>query len=135
MTVEAVRLLRVAALKMHIAAIEELSHRLSSSEKQTPISPELFLSLKKDTELFPELAQSLSQHIPFERYREKCNYIHEKLLKTLEHTLASVAAGRPPRPLQSQALGTPLPTNWWSTSMSWTPAFARTRAPSWPTVT
>jgi phosphoenolpyruvate carboxylase len=85
-TVEAVRLLRSAALKMHIAAIEELSHRLSSSERQTPITPELIASIVKDAILFPELAETLSRHIPFERYREKCNYIHEKLLRTLEYT-------------------------------------------------
>ncbi len=84
-TVETVRLLRIEALKLHIAAVEELSHRLSSSEKQTPISEALGESLRKDASLFPELADQLLRHIPFERYREKCNYIHEKLLKTLEH--------------------------------------------------
>ena len=106
-TVEAVRLLRVAALKMHISAIEELSHRLSSSEKQTPIAPELFLSLKKDADLFPELAHSLSQHIPFERYREKCNYIHEKLLKTLEHTLAFGGGWKAPPPIPAPGIWYP----------------------------
>ncbi|HEY5039711.1 MAG TPA: phosphoenolpyruvate carboxylase, partial [bacterium] len=85
-TVETIRLLRSAALKLHIAAIEELSHRLSSSEKQTPITAELAESLARDASLFPALAEQLSLHIPFERYREKCNYIHEKLLKTLEHS-------------------------------------------------
>ena len=85
-TVETVRLLRGAALKLHIAAVEELSHRLSSSEKQTPISSALSESLSRDATLFPLLAEQLSRHIPFERYREKCNYIHEKLLRTLAHT-------------------------------------------------
>jgi phosphoenolpyruvate carboxylase len=85
-TVETVRLLRSAALKLHIAAIEELSHRLSSSEKQTAISAALTESLARDASLFPLLAEQLSRHIPYERYREKCNYIHEKLLKTLEYT-------------------------------------------------
>jgi len=85
-TVETVRLLRSAALKLHIAAIEELSHRLSSSEKQTAISAALTESLTRDASLFPLLAEQLSRHIPYERYREKCNYIHEKLLKTLEYT-------------------------------------------------
>ena len=85
-TIETVRLLRISALKMHITAIEELSHRLSPSEKQTSITSDLTHSLQKDAALFPELAEQLSQHIPFERYREKCNYIHEKLLRTLDHT-------------------------------------------------
>jgi phosphoenolpyruvate carboxylase len=100
-TVEAVRLLRAAALKMHITAIEELSHRLSSSEKQTPITPELAESLTKDTALFPGLADQLSRHIPHERYREKCNFIHEKLLKTLEYTQSFPSNWKtlPPSPL------------------------------------
>jgi phosphoenolpyruvate carboxylase len=97
-TVETVRLLRAAALRIHIAAIEELSHRLSSSEKQTPISPELTASIVKDTVQFPEKAENLSLHIPFERYREKCNYIHEKLHRTLAHTLAFPADWQTPPP-------------------------------------
>jgi phosphoenolpyruvate carboxylase len=72
---------------------------LSPSEKQAPISPELAESLKKDAALFPEMAAQLAIHIPYERYREKCNYIHEKLLKTLEHTQATQAGwAMPPAP-------------------------------------
>ncbi len=85
-TVETVKLLRAAALKMHLNALGELRRRLSSSERQTPISPELTASIVKDTLLFPELAEQLANLIPFERYREKCNYIHEKLTRTLAHT-------------------------------------------------
>ncbi len=84
-TVEAVRLLRIAALRVHVAAVEELSHRLSSSDRQAPVSRELEDSLSANALLFPELAQQLSQHVPHERYRQKCNFIHEKLLRTLEH--------------------------------------------------
>jgi len=98
-TVETVKLLRVSALKLHIAAVEELSHRLSISEKQTPLSPELRDSLAKDSALFPDLADTLSRRIPFERYREKCNYIHEKLLKTLAHAQTfGPDQGAPPPP-------------------------------------
>ena len=87
-TAETVRLLRVTALKQHIRAIEELSSRLSSSDRQTPITPELAQSIVKDESLFPEMSESLSRHIPHERYRQKCNYIHEKLLRTLDHAEA-----------------------------------------------
>ncbi|HVZ79391.1 MAG TPA: phosphoenolpyruvate carboxylase [bacterium] len=82
-TLEAVRLLRITALKAHIRAVEELSSRLSTSDKQTPISNDLAASIAKDEALFPELAEQLSLHIPHERYRQKCNYIHQKLIASL----------------------------------------------------
>ena len=105
-TVETVRLLRAAALKMHLNAIEELSHRLSSSERQTPISPELTASIVRDAILFPELSEQLSHHIPFERYREKCNYIHEKLTRTLVHVQAFPSDWKTPPPPRHPAPGT-----------------------------
>ncbi|HTC19381.1 MAG TPA: phosphoenolpyruvate carboxylase, partial [bacterium] len=97
-TVETVRLLRAAALKMHLTAIGELRRRLSSSERQTPISPELTASIVRDAMLFPELAEELSTLIPFERYREKCNYIHEKLTRTLAHVHAFPSDWKTPPP-------------------------------------
>ncbi len=84
-TVEAVRLLRISALKSHIKAVEELSSRLSSSDRQTPITAELSASIARDEALFPEVAERIAYHIGHERYRQKCNYIHEKLLMTLVH--------------------------------------------------
>jgi phosphoenolpyruvate carboxylase len=97
-TVETVRLLRVAALKIHLNAIGELSRRLSSSERQTPISPELTASIVRDALLFPEMAENLTLHIPFERYREKCSYIREKLERTLAHTQAYPTDWKTPPP-------------------------------------
>jgi phosphoenolpyruvate carboxylase len=82
-TMETVRLLRVTALKAHIRAVEELSSRLSTSDRQTPITNDLAASIGKDEALFPELAEQLSKHIPHERYRQKCNYMHQKLLASL----------------------------------------------------
>lgn len=84
-TIETVKLQRISALKAHIKAIEELSSRLSSSDRQAPITSELTASIARDESLFPELAERISQQIWHERYRQKCNYIHEKLLRTLAH--------------------------------------------------
>ena len=85
-TLETIRLLRVNALNHHIGVIEELARRLSPSDRQAPISPELAASLAADEALFPELAQQLNKRILHEQYRRKCNFIHEKLLRTLAHT-------------------------------------------------
>ncbi len=100
-TVEAARLLRISALKAHIQAVEELSSRLSSSDRQTPITPELAASIARDEALFPDLAEKIASQIWHERYRQKCNYIHEKLLRTLAHAEAfhrDLRATPPPPP-------------------------------------
>ncbi len=86
-TVETIRLLRSAALRIHMTALLELGQRLSSSDRQEAITPELNQSLVKDSLLFPELAKQFSTHTPHERYRQKCTYIREKLSRTLEYTL------------------------------------------------
>jgi phosphoenolpyruvate carboxylase len=84
-TVETVRLLRSAALRIHMNAMLELGQRLSLSDRQIGISPELEQSLLKDSLLFPELAKVFSARTPHERYRQKCTYIREKLHRTLDY--------------------------------------------------
>jgi phosphoenolpyruvate carboxylase len=84
-TVEAVRLMRAAALERHIAAVEDLSHRLGQSARQTPVSEELRLSLAADAALFPKVAELLAHRNPYELYRQKCTYIREKLVRSREH--------------------------------------------------
>ncbi|MEN9938181.1 MAG: hypothetical protein RLZZ387_4760 [Chloroflexota bacterium] len=81
-TVETVRLMRVTATRRHIAAIEDLSHRLGQSTRQTPVSAELAQSLAADAVLFPDVAALLEYRNPFELYRQKCTYIREKLVRT-----------------------------------------------------
>lgn len=85
-TIEALRLLRVAALQHHIRMVEEISHRLSQSIRQVPISAELRQSIEIDQRLFPQLSEVLSQRNPYEAYRQKCSYIHQRLLNTLHYT-------------------------------------------------
>lgn len=84
-TIQAVRMMRIAAIERHIASIEELSHRLGQSVRQAPVSDELRESLAHDAALFPDVAALLAQRNPYELYRQKCTYIREKLLRTLDH--------------------------------------------------
>lgn len=85
-TIQAVRMMRIAAIEQHIAAIEELSHRLGQSARQAPVSDELRASLARDAALFPDVADLLARRNPYELYRQKCTYIREKLLRTLDCT-------------------------------------------------
>jgi len=84
-TIETVRLLRMAGLRHQISAIEELSHRLGQSSRQVAISEELQRSLDADAERFPAVAELLAHRNPYEPYRQKCTYIREKLLRSLEY--------------------------------------------------
>lgn len=95
-TIQTVRMMRIAAIEQHISAIEELSHRLGQSTRQAPVSDELRESLAHDATLFPETAHLLAQRNPYELYRQKCTYIREKLLHTRAHTVsASLDWGHP----------------------------------------
>ncbi len=84
-TVETVRLLRVAALRHHIRSVEEISQRLSQSIRQIGVSAELLASLERDARDFPALAALLQRRNPHEPYRQKCTYIRERLLGALEY--------------------------------------------------
>jgi phosphoenolpyruvate carboxylase len=85
-TIETIRQMRTAALRLHLDAMMNLGFRLSSSDRQTPITPELEESLLRDSLLFPELAAHFTSHAVHERYRQKCTYIREKLKRTLAYT-------------------------------------------------
>jgi phosphoenolpyruvate carboxylase len=86
-TAESVRLLRTSALRRRIAEVEELSRRLSpsTSNPQGKVSKELSRSLEEDAAHFPALAARVIRRNPRELYRQKCSYIHEKLLRSLEY--------------------------------------------------
>jgi phosphoenolpyruvate carboxylase len=84
-TIETVRLMRTRVLLRHISAVEELSHRLGQSIRQVGISAELCDSLAADAALFPPVAELLEHRNPYEPYRQKCTYIREKLLRSLDY--------------------------------------------------
>ncbi len=85
-TIETVRLMRAWALRRHIGAVEALSHRLGQSTRQVAVGDDLARSLDADAALFPQVAELLAHRNPFEPYRQKCTYIREKLLRSIEHT-------------------------------------------------
>jgi phosphoenolpyruvate carboxylase len=85
-TIETVRLLRLGALRHHIRTVEEISQRLSQSTRHVEISAALAQSLAEDARHFPDVAVLLQRRNPYEPYRQKCTYIREKLLRTLEYT-------------------------------------------------
>jgi phosphoenolpyruvate carboxylase len=89
-TFDTIRYMRLAALRLHRESIERISHQLSSSTRQVPVSAELLDSLAADQRLFPELTELLQKRNPDEIYRQKCTYIREKLSRTIdyaEHTV------------------------------------------------
>ncbi len=85
-TVAAVQLLQTALVQQYVTRVEQLSHVLSPSTREVPISDELAQSLAADAARFPALATTLARRNEFEAYRQKCTYIHARLLATLRHT-------------------------------------------------
>ena len=87
-TVETVKLMRTAVLRRYMRGIESLSRWLSQSTRQICISDELRRSLEADAALFPAVAETVAARNPHEPYRQKCTYIREKLINSLNHTEA-----------------------------------------------
>ncbi|HEX6291938.1 MAG TPA: phosphoenolpyruvate carboxylase [Herpetosiphonaceae bacterium] len=84
-TLETVRLLHTRALNHYVHAIEDLAHNMTSSAHATPYSDELRATLALHEQRFPDVAQNVTQRIPFEPYRQFCTYIREKLLLSRQH--------------------------------------------------
>ena len=70
------------ALRSLIAAVEELSSELSTSERLVEISDELRASLDEDARIMPAVHQRFSQLSAGEAYRQKCAYIYQRLVNT-----------------------------------------------------
>jgi len=82
-TVEAVRLLRIAALRRHLGSVDALGGRLSLSTREATVSAELLASLAADDEARPELGAALLRRHPFEPYRRKCAHIRDRLARSI----------------------------------------------------
>ncbi len=82
------------ALRGLIAAVEELSTVLSTSERLVDISDELRRSLAADAELMPTVHQRFSRLSAGEAYRQKAAYIHQRLIAT-RHRIADAALHQP----------------------------------------
>jgi phosphoenolpyruvate carboxylase len=82
------------ALRELVNAVEELSTELSPSQRLVPISDELAESLAADAESMPQIHQRFSRLSAGEAYRQKCAYIHQRLLNTRQR-IADGAASHP----------------------------------------
>jgi len=77
------------ALRELIRAVEDLSFELSPSDRITSVSPQLLASLAEDAAAFPEVHARFARLSAGEAYRQKCAYIHQRLI----NTRARIAAG------------------------------------------
>ncbi len=84
-TVEAVRLLRVASLRRHLGSVDALGGRLSLSTREATVSAELLASLAADDEANPELGAALLKRHPFEPYRRKCAHVRDRLARSVAY--------------------------------------------------
>jgi phosphoenolpyruvate carboxylase len=84
-TVEAVRMMRVAAIRRHVASVEALGGRLSQSTRETAVSEELERSIAADDAASPALGAALERRHPYEPYRRKCAHMAERLRRALDH--------------------------------------------------
>jgi phosphoenolpyruvate carboxylase len=82
------------ALRELIAAVEELSSELSPSERLVAISDELAESLQADATQLPQVHQRFSRLSAGEAYRQKCAFIHQRLVNT-QHRIADAASHQP----------------------------------------
>ena len=82
------------ALRELVGAVEELSTELSTSQRLIEISDELEESLSADAQLMPQVHQRFSRLSAGEAYRQKCAYIHQRLLNT-RHRIAEGTVHQP----------------------------------------
>ena len=98
-TVEAVRLMRLAALEFYRDQCDLISRRLSYSDRQVSISAELRESLNQYAQRFPEFDAEINRRYPHEPYRRKCLFIAHRL----QHTIEATARLKPVWPLAHDA--------------------------------
>ena len=70
------------ALRELIRAVEELSFDLSSSDRIVTVSPDLLAAIEADAVQLPDVYERFSQLSAGEAYRQKCAYIHQRLMNT-----------------------------------------------------
>ncbi len=70
------------ALRELITAVEELSSELSPSDRLVAISDELADSLQVDAAQLPQVHQRFSRLSAGEAYRQKCAFVHQRLVNT-----------------------------------------------------
>ena len=87
-TIEVLDMQHGHALRELIRAIEELSSELSPSDRINEITSELVKSLEVDAESLPDIYARFRELSAGEAYRQKCAYIHQRLVNTVERLQA-----------------------------------------------
>jgi phosphoenolpyruvate carboxylase len=70
------------AVRALITAIEDLSTELSNSDRIVAVDADLAESLDADAAVFPDVHRRFSRLSAGEPYRQKCAYIHQRLINT-----------------------------------------------------
>lgn len=81
-TLETLVLQHDRGLRHLISLVEDLSDELSMSQRLSPISEELEISLAEDRDHLPGIWQREHRRTAAEPYRLKCSYIHARLINT-----------------------------------------------------
>jgi phosphoenolpyruvate carboxylase len=82
LTFEVLEMQQDHALRVLIGAVESLAGELSPSERITAISEELAKSLTQDASALPDVHRRFARISAGEAYRQKCAYIHQRLVNT-----------------------------------------------------
>jgi len=93
-TAEVIQVQHEHALRELIGAVEDLSTQLSNSERIVPVDDRLAASLAADATLLPEVYRRFATLSAGEAYRQKCAYIHQRLVNT-RRRIADDAAHQP----------------------------------------
>jgi len=81
-TMRVLRMQHDHALRELIGAVERLATDLSSSQRIVPTTPDLAASLAADARQLPSTYEVFSDLSAGEAYRQKCAFIHQRLINT-----------------------------------------------------
>ncbi len=84
MTVNTVKMLREAVIRLYDKKLFELVDNLSQATHITTFSHELLSSIEEDKKRRPDVWQNIRASNEFEPYRSKITFIHNKLLSVLD---------------------------------------------------
>ncbi len=93
-TLEVLEMQHEHAVRELIRAVEELSFELSPSDRITTVSDDLLASLESDAADLPDVHARFSRLSAGEAYRQKCAYIHQRLINTRAR-IATITEHRP----------------------------------------
>ncbi|MEP7337278.1 MAG: phosphoenolpyruvate carboxylase [Acidobacteriota bacterium] len=108
-TWETLRLQQRLILRKYLAAVAELSRRLSESERFAPPSDELKASIQRDAGEMEQTASTVFKRNPEEPYRQKLSFIYRRLENTQQRNRNLAAALRIETPNQLISIRPALP--------------------------